>query len=354
MRKHMNKRHWLIAGMAVVALSTIGIGCSKGDDTTSTGTTGTAPVAGTSLKGEIKIDGSSTVFPISQAVAEEFGKAHSGVNVTVGSSGTSGGFKKFISGEVDICNASRPIAAEEVAKLKEAGIDFVELPVAFDGLSVVVNPENTWAETLTVAELKKMWEPDSQVNNWKDVRPGFPDEPIKLFGAGTDSGTFDYWTEAIMGKKGASRKDAQVSEDDNVLVQGVAGEKGGLGYFGFAYYMENKGKVKIVKIDGGSGPIEPNEASINDGTYAPLSRPLFIYVSKKALERGEVKEFIKYYLSSDGRKLASEVGYVALPDKAYEMAQKHADELKTGTRFAGNIVGLKIEDVLAKDSNDAP
>ena len=350
----MNKRHWLIAGMAVVALTSIGIGCSKGEDTSgTTGTTGT-PVAASSLKGEIKIDGSSTVFPISQAVAEEFGKAHSGVNVTVGSSGTSGGFKKFISGEVDICNASRPIAAEEVAKLKEAGVEFVELPVAFDGLSVVVNPENTWAETLTVAELKKMWEPDSKINNWKDIRPGFPDEPIKLFGAGTDSGTFDYWTEAIMGKKGASRQDAQVSEDDNVLVQGVAGEKGGLGYFGFAYYMENKGKVKIVKIDGGKGPIEPNEASINDGTYAPLSRPLFIYVSKKALERGEVKEFIKYYLSSDGRKLASEVGYVALPDKAYEMAQKHADELKTGTRFAGNIVGLKIEDVLAKDSNDAP
>jgi phosphate transport system substrate-binding protein len=341
----------IISGVAGAIL----VGCSGGQSSagSTTGSASNAPT-GSSLKGEIKIDGSSTVFPISQAVAEEFGKTNSGVNVTVGSSGTSGGFKKFISGEIDICGASRPIAAEEVVKLKEAGIEFIELPVAFDGLSVVVNPENTWAETLTVEELKKMWEPDSKINNWKDVRPGFPDQALKLFGAGTDSGTFDYWTEAIMGKKGASRQDAQVSEDDNVLVQGVAGEKGGLGYFGFAYYMENKAKVKIVKIDGGKGPIEPSETTINDGTYAPLSRPLFIYVSKKSMDRAEVKDFVKYFLSSEGRQLASAVGYVALPDKAYEMAQKHADELKTGTRFTGNIVGLKIEDVLAKDAAQTP
>lgn len=347
----MNKRHWLSAGLAAVAVGALLAGCG---DKGATSTEGNSTTATADMKGEIKIDGSSTVLPISQAVAEEFGKANEGVNVTVGSSGTSGGFKKFIAGEIDICNASRPIAAEEVEKLKTAGIDFVEIPVAFDGLSVVVNPENTWAETLTVAELKKMWEPDSKVQNWKDVRAGFPDVPLKLFGAGTDSGTFDYWTEAIMGKKGASRTDAQVSEDDNVLVQGVAGEKGGLGYFGYAYYVENKNKVKIVKIDGGKGPIEPTETTINDGTYAPLSRPLFIYVAKKSLERAEVKEFVKFYLGAEGRKLASEVGYVALPDKAYELAQKHADELKTGTRFAGNIVGLKIEDVLAKESTDAP
>ncbi len=339
----------LTAGLAGAILA----GCGK-SDTPSPGDTTPRSATSADMKGEIKIDGSSTVFPISQAVAEEFRKTSSGVNVTVGSSGTSGGFKKFISGEVDICNASRPIAAEEVTKLKAAGVDFIELPVAFDGLSVVVNPENTWAETLTVAELKKMWEPDSKINNWKDVRPGFPDQALKLFGAGTDSGTFDYWTEAVMGKKGASRIDAEVSEDDNVLVQGVAGEKGGLGYFGFAYYMENKTKVKIVKIDGGKGPIEPTEATINDGTYSPLSRPLFIYVLKSSLERAEVKEFIRYYLSTEGRQLASAVGYVALPDKAYEMAQKHADEMKTGTRFAGNIVGLKIEDVLMKDATDAP
>ncbi len=338
----------LVAGLA----GAIMVGCSGGGSTTDKPTDDTKPaVSNADLKGEIKIDGSSTVYPISQAVAEEFMKSNSGVNVTVGTSGTGGGMKKFVAGEIDICDASRAIDAEEVDKAKAAGIEFIELPVAFDGLSVVVNPENTWAESLTVDELKKMWEPGSTVNNWKDVRAGFPDVPLKLFGAGTDSGTFEYFTEAIVKKKKESRSDAQVSEDDNVLVQGVAGEKGGLGYFGYAYYIENKAKVKVVKIDGGKGPIEPTEATINDGTYAPLSRPLFIYVTKKALERPEVKNFVKFYLSTEGRKLASSVGYVALPDKAYELAQKHADEMKTGTRFAGAMVGIKIEDVLAKEAN---
>ncbi len=339
-----------IAALAGLVTAVGLAGCAKPEESASGSTSGGAPAPATSsLKGDIKIDGSSTVFPISQAVAEEFGKANPEVNVTVGTSGTSGGMKKFVAGEIDIADASRPISKEEVEKAKAAGIEFVELPVAFDGLSVVVNPENTWAESLTVDELKKIWEPSSKIANWKDVRPGFPDVPLKLFGAGTDSGTFDYWTEAIVGKKGSCRTDAQVSEDDNVLVQGVAGEKGGLGYFGYAYYVENTSKVKIVKIDGGKGPIEPNHDTINDGTYAPLSRPLFIYVTVKALERPEVQAFVKYYLGAEGRKLAAEVGYVALPDSAYAVAQTHADEKKTGTRFADAMVGMKIEDVLAKE-----
>lgn len=338
---------FLFTGVAAALIAGCNGGASGSGSTPSSG--GQAPTA-SALKGEIKIDGSSTVYPISQAVAEEFMKLHPGVNVTVGTSGTGGGFKKFVAGEIDICDASRTIEAEEIEKAAAAGIEFIELPVAFDGLSVVVNPENTWADSLTVDELKKIWEPGSKVNNWKDVRAGFPNVPLKLFGAGTDSGTFEYFTEAIVKKKKEARADAQVSEDDNVLVQGVAGEKGGLGYFGFAYYIENKNKVKALKIDNGAGPVEPTETTINDGTYAPLSRPLFIYVTKKAMERPEVKEFVKFYLGKQGRELAHSVGYVPLPDKAYELAQQHADAMRTGTRFKGSMVGIKIEDVLAAES----
>ncbi len=341
-------RNLLLAGLAAGILA----GC--GDKAPEAGgSTGNSSNPGTEaradLKGAIAIDGSSTVYPISQAVAEEFTGTNSGVNVTVSESGTGGGMKKFVAGEIDICDASRPIAPEEIAKAKAAGIDFLELPVGFDGLSVVVNPQNTWAESLTKAELKKIWEPGSKINNWKDVRPGFPDVPMKLYGPGTASGTFEYFTEAIVGKKKSSRDDYQGSEDDNVLVTGVAGEKGGLGYFGYAYYVENKDKIKLVKVDGGTGPVEPNPETISTGTYAPLSRPLFIYVTKKAMERPEVKEFVKFYLSDKGQALVKKTGYVVLPTEAYAAGQKNADEMKTGSRFQGNMVGTKVTDVLGKE-----
>lgn len=335
-----------IVGMIVIG---VGFGCGKGggDTTTTTGSSGTPS---TGVEGKITIDGSSTVYPISQAMAEEFMKANDKVDITVNQSGTGGGMKKFVAGEIDICDASRPIEDEEIAKAKEAGIEFIEIPVAFDGLSIVVNKENTFAETLTVDELKKMWEPDSKVNNWKDVRAGFPDVPLKLFGAGTDSGTFEYFTEAIVKKKKASRTDYTASENDNDLVTGVKGEKGGLGYFGYAYYLENKNDLKIVKVDGGNGGIEPTEATINDGTYAPLSRPIFIYVKKSSLELPHVKAFIEYYLSAKGMEWIKDTGYVALPEKAYELGRKHVTELATGTRFKGVQPGIKIEDVLANES----
>lgn len=269
------------------------------------------------LAGEIKIDGSSTVFPITEAVAEEFKKINPDVNTTVGISGTGGGFKKFTVGETDISDASRPIKDKEKKVAEENKIEYIEIPVAYDGLSVVVNKDNTWVDKLTVEELKKIWEPESKVKKWNQIRPEWPDMEIKLYGPGTDSGTFDYFTEAINGKEKASRSDYTPSEDDNVLVQGVAGDKGALGYFGFAYYVENKDKLKIVPIDAGTGAVAPEEKTINDGTYKPLSRPIFIYVKKAALQRPEVKEFVKFYLT-EGPKLVPQVGYIALPENMYK------------------------------------
>lgn len=335
----------MFAMIAVGALGLVGCGNSGG------GGGSTANGAPSDLKGTITIDGSSTVYPISQAVAEGFMDKNPGVNVTVSESGTGGGFKKFVVGELDIAGASRPIEPEEVEAAKKNGIEFVEIPVAFDGLSVVVHPSNNWADSLTVDELKAIWSPDSKIMNWKDVRAGFPDVPMKLFGAGTASGTFEYFTEAIVKKKKSSRSDYQASENDNTLVQGVAGDKGGLGYFGYAYYVENKDKLKIVKIDNGNGPVEPNETTINDGTYAPLSRPLFVYINRKAMDRPEVKAYAKFLLSAQGRPLIKESGYIELPARAYELANKHVDELTIGTRFQGVQVGLKIEDVLEKEGN---
>jgi len=348
------KKNQLVSLAAIVGMVVIGagFGCGKGggETTTTTTTSGTSGTPAAGVEGKITIDGSSTVYPISQAMAEEFMKANDKVDITVNQSGTGGGMKKFVAGEIDICNASRPIEDEEIAKAKEAGIEFIELPVAFDGLSIVVNKENTFAETLTVDELKKMWEPDSKVNNWKDVRAGFPDVPLKLFGTGTDSGTFEYVPDALVEKTKACGTEYSASENDNDLVTGVKGEKGGLGYFGYAYYLENKNDLKIVKVDGGNGGVEPNETTINDGTYSPLSRPLFIYVKKASLQKPEVKAFIDYYLGSEGMKWIKDTGYVALPGKAYELARKHANELSVGTRFKGVQPGIKIEDVLANES----
>ncbi len=267
----------------------------------------------------IKIDGSSTVFPITEAVSEEFQISGGGAKVMVGIAGTGGGFKRFCRGETDISNASRPIKASEIALCKENNIDYVELPVAFDGLSVVVNPKNTWVDYLTVAELKKMWEPSAQgtVTKWSQIRSSFPDRELKLFGAGTDSGTFDYFTEVINGKAASSRGDYTASEDDNVLVEGVSSEDSAIGYFGLAYYEQNKDKVKVVPIDGGKGPIEPSLKTVMNGSYSPLSRPLFIYVNSKAVQRESILKYIEFYLEN-APSLVEEVGYIPMNNTDYE------------------------------------
>jgi len=271
------------------------------------------------LSGSVKVDGSSTVFPISEAMAEEFGKKHRDVKVTVGISGTGGGFKKFCNQETDISDASRPIKDSEKAECERNGVTYTELQVAIDGLSVVVNPQASWVDCLTVAELRKVWDTGSTVKNWKDIRAGFPDLELKLFGAGSDSGTFDYFTEAINGKEKQSRADYTASEDDNTLVQGVSGNRGALGYFGYAYYTENKSRLKVLKIDAGKGAgcVEPNDTTIAAYTYAPLARPIFIYPKNTALSRPEVLEFVKFYLARENSTLITQVGYIIAPDKVY-------------------------------------
>jgi phosphate transport system substrate-binding protein len=301
----------------------------------------------------IKIDGSSTVYPITEAVAEEFQKAKKGaVNVTVGISGTGGGFKKFCRGDIDLSDASRPILKKEMEDCKANGIQYIELPVAYDALTVVVNPQNNWVKSLTVAELKKMWEPGAQgrITNWNQINPQWPDAPLKLYGPGADSGTFDYFTEAVVGKSKSSRGDFTASEDDNVLVQGVSRDKGGLGYFGLAYYLENQKKLKAVAIDGGKGPVLPSAQNVENGTYTPLARPIFIYVNTKSLERPEVREFVEYYLAN-APKLVKEVKYVPLPADAYKIALEHLKNKKVGTVFGGESdVGLKIEELLKREA----
>jgi len=272
---------------------------------------------GDGFSGTIEGDGSSTVFPISEAVAEEFRKVEPEVDVVVGISGTGGGFEKFCNGETDFNDASRAIKDEERQTCAENGIEPVEFQVAFDGLSVMANPGNDFADCLTVDELKSIWEPGSSVDSWNDVRPEWPEEPMTLYGPDTDSGTFDYFTEEIVGEEDASRPDYTASADDNVLVQGIAGDSEALGYFGYAYYEENTDKLKLVAVDGGSGCVAPSRETILDGSYSPLSRPLFVYVRKDALERPEVAEFMRFYLTN-GRQLVEEVGYVEVPDSAYE------------------------------------
>jgi phosphate transport system substrate-binding protein len=279
-----------------------------------------SPQGESGLSGVVKLDGSSTVFPISEAVAEEFLAVAPGVRVTVGVSGTGGGFKKFVGGEIDINDASRPISPEEIAQAQTGSIRYLEVPVAYDGLSIVVNPENTWVDHLSVDELKRIWEPGSTVDSWDDIRAGWPNEPIRLYGPGTDSGTFDYFTEVITGKAGASRPDYTASEDDNVLVQGIAGDKAALGFFGFAYYEENAARLKLVPVDGGAGPLLPSAASINDGSYSPLSRPIYIYLSANGMARPEVRAFVDFYLDV-APELVSEVGYIPLKEAEYAAAK---------------------------------
>jgi phosphate transport system substrate-binding protein len=303
----------------------------------------------------VKVDGSSTVYPITEAVAEEFQKSKQGkIKVTVGISGTGGGFKKFCRGETDISDASRPILEKEMKACAEAGIKYVELPVAYDALTVVINPKNTWIKEFKVEELKKMWEPAAQgkVTRWKQINQAWPDRALKLFGPGADSGTFDYFTDAINGKEKASRGDFTASEDDNVLVQGVARDVGAIGYFGLAYYVENKDKLKAVPIvnKGSTQAVMPSLETVMDGTYQPLARPIFIYVSEKAMARPEVKEFVAYYLKY-GAKLSREVGYVPLGSQHYDLAMKNFKAKKLGTGFGGKAeVGVKLDDLLQRDA----
>ncbi|MBI4590792.1 MAG: PstS family phosphate ABC transporter substrate-binding protein [Candidatus Rokubacteria bacterium] len=299
----------------------------------------------------IKIDGSSTLFPVTEAVAEEFQKARKGaVRVTVGISGTGGGFKKFCRGETDISDASRPILTEEMQACRKQGIQYFELPVAYDALTVAVNPRNDWVGSLTLADLKKIWEPAAQgrITRWNQVRPEWPNQPLKLFGAGADSGTFDYFTEAIVGKAKASRGDFTASEDDHVLVQGIAADRYALGYIPFAYFEPNKSKLKGVAIDGGKGPAAPSLENVLKGTYNPLSRPLFIYVNAQSLGKREVREFVEFYLKH-GAALATQVKYLPLPDEAHRMALERLEKKQLGTAFGGHPeVGLPVREILKR------
>ena len=339
-----------IALVGLILFATVFTGC-KGKDSSQ----------GQFLSGTIRIDGSSTVFPITEAVAEEFQKVNGGVRVTVGISGTGGGFEKFGRGEVAITGASRPIKPSEVDLCAKNGIEYIELPVAYDGLAVVVHPENTWADSMTVAELKQLWAPEAQgkIKLWSQVRAGWPDKEIHLFGAGVDSGTYDYFTAAIVGKEHSSRGDFTSSEDDNVLVQGIATDPLALGFFGYAYYVENKEKLKLVAIDdgddnNGKGAFVPSYETVVNGTYQPLSRPIFIYVNKAALDRPEVVAFVRFYMDN-AAALVPNVGYIPLPDRAYQLAQERVDKRIVGSLFygKGSQVGVKIEDLLAQESAES-
>jgi phosphate transport system substrate-binding protein len=302
----------------------------------------------------VKVDGSSTVYPITEAVAEEFQKAKKGrIKVTVGISGTGGGFKKFCRGETDISDASRPITKKEMEACKEGGIQYIELPVAYDALTVVINPKNNWIKTVDVMELKKMWEPAAQgkITKWNQVNPAWPDAPLKLFGPGADSGTFDYFTDAINGKEKASRGDFTASEDDNILVTGVSRDVNAIGYFGMAYFEENKDKLKAVPIAWKGGkPVAPTVDTVVNGTYQPLSRPIFIYVSAKALGKAEVREFAEFYMKQ-ATQLVREVKYVPLPAKAYTYNLGQLQQKVVGTKFGGaNKIGLTIEELIKMEA----
>ena len=325
---------WL-AGVSVVALST--------------------SAASVFAQGVVNIDGSSTVYRITEGIAEDFQKAKkNAIKVTVGISGTGGGFKKFCRGETDISNASRPILAKEMADCKAAGVEYFELPVAFDALTIVVNPKNSFLKEISIAELKTMWEPAAQgkVMRWSQVNPAWPDAPLKLFGAGADSGTFDYFTEAVTGKSKSSRGDFTASEDDNVLVQGVAQDTNALAFFGYAYYAENTTRLRAVPIveKAGKGAVLPSETTVLNGSYQPFSRPIFIYINAKSLDKPEIKEFVAFYMKNV-TKIAKEVKYIPLPQKAYDINLEHLAKGKKGTVFGGVAeVGVTIEALLAREA----
>ncbi len=324
----------LILLLLIVSLAVLAAGCGR-DDTSSTnaGSNTSSDTGGSEttekLSGKVEADGSSTVGPLTTRAAELFREEQPDVNVTVGTSGTGGGFERFCAGETDISDASRPIkedpADKEATVCKEAGIEYTEFQVAVDALTVVVHTENDWATCLTVDQLKKIWEPGSKVDNWNQVDPSFPDEPLKLAGPGTDSGTFDYFTDEINGEEGASRSDYTASEDDNVIVRAVSGQKGGLGYFGFSYFEENQDTLKALEVDGGEGCVAPSADTARDGTYVPLSRPLFVYVKNESLQRPEVQGFLRFYFENV-TQVSEEAQFIPLPD---EDAAKIVDDLES-------------------------
>lgn len=301
----------------------------------------------------VKVDGSSTVFPITEAVAEDFQAFKKGaIRVTVGISGTGGGFKKFCRNEIDVVNASRPITATEIEACKQQGVQFIEMPIAYDALTVVINPKNNWSQTITVEELKKIWEPEAQgkITQWNQINPAWPDKKIKLYGAGADSGTFEYFTEAIVGKAKSSRGDFTASEDDNVLVQGVASDIYALGFFGFAYYIENSKRVTAAAVDSGNGGVLPSAATVENNSYKPLSRPIFIYINAKSADKPEVDEFVKFYMAN-AATLVDEVKYFPLSKEVYQLNLEHLQKRKVGTVFKGSGVNIKLEDILKMESS---
>ena len=318
----------IAVGIVAVLLTMGALGCSKG--------------------AIVKVDGSSTVFPITEAMAEEFQKSFGEFRLTVGVSGTGGGFNKLCNGEIHINDASRPIKSVEVEACAKNRVEYIELPIAFDGLSIIANPKNDWAESLTIDELREIWKPESTLDKWSDVRPEWPDKDIYLVGADTDSGTFDYFTKAIVGTEGASRSDYTASTDDNVLVAAVSREKYALGYLGFAYYSENSQRLKLITVDPGTGPVAPSHQTIMDGKYAPLSRPLFIYVNSEAANRPEVRQFVRFYLGKENGHLLREVGYVGFPEQVYELVQQRFEDGITGSLFGGqgSQVGVSFEQLL--------
>ena len=333
-----------------IAVAVLALAAGSCGQSNSTGTEG-APA------GLITLDGSSTVFPIAEAMAEEFGKANPNIRTpTVGISGTGGGFQKFCRGETDISDASRPIRPAEIEACQKAGIEYIEVPIAYDGIAIVVNPKNTWANEITVEELKTLWAPEAQgkVTRWNQVRASWPNREIRLFGAGVDSGTYDYFTEATVGKEGASRGDFTSSEDDNVIVQGVTSDELALGFLPLAYVEENRERLKIVPVDdgkpdNGAGPIGPSAETVRSGTYQPLSRPLFIYVARPAADRPEVQQFVEMFFSR--ADLIKEVGYIELTPQIYELARRHFADRRIGTAFGegGSQVGMTLEALLAKE-----
>lgn len=340
----MKKVMCIRKGAACVAIALLAILSGCGGNETAEG----------ELTGTVQIDGSSTVYPITEAVAEEFMIAHPDVRVTVGVSGTGGGFSKFLRGETDINDASRTISEGEIDLAEENGIKFIELPVAYDGLAVMVHPSNDWVECLTADELRRIWEPGSTIGNWNQVRAEFPNRELALYGPGTDSGTYDYFTEAVVGESGASRSNFTASEDDNVLVQGIAGDPNSLGYFGLAYYENNMERLKIVGIDdedpsNGEGCIEPTPETVESGAYAPLSRPLFIYVKEITSADSTVRAFVDFYLEN-AAALAPEVGYVRLSGDAYNLALERYHRGITGSMYADEPqIGVTMEELLQSE-----
>ena len=349
MSRYLKPKIWIAPSvLGAIILSLALAGCGEAAPAVQSGASSSGTM---DLVGDINVDGSSTVFPITEAVAEEFGNlTNKQVRVTVGVSGTGGGFKKFCNGETQVSDASRPIKASEVSLCQEGEVEYIEIPVAIDGLTVIVNQDNDFARCMTIEELDKMWGPEAEetVTKWSQVRDGWPGEDMDMYAPGVDSGTFDYFTDTVSGESGASRGDFTASEDDNLIIQGVSGEKNGVGYLGYSYYVENAGKLKAVEIDGGDGCVAPTDATINQGTYSPLSRPLFIYVRKDAANEPHIAEFIRYYLSEEGQKLVAEVGYIPFPQAVYDLARAKFDNGITGTVFGGeNPMKGPVEEVLA-------